>query len=493
MKTTYLAFESTKNESCIVNSPEPRRWRGLLILPAIGLLLVLLSSQAWAQPISIWDDSTVPDTINSGDPNSVELGLRFRSSVNGTVTGLRFYKSEGNTGTHIGALWTGDGTLLGAVEFANESASGWQEQAMTPVAIQANTTYVVSYHAQNGMYSVDAGYFASSGFNNGPLQALADGEDGGNGLFEYAPGGVFPTFSFNSANYWVDVVFEPETTTGCEGDTNPPVLVVPCDVIFQCTDCDIDPANTGTATATDECTFTITHKDVVIGDCPKVVKRTWTATDENGNCSSGVQTITCLPPVLVTDSAGCSFDRYLCTDGADFQLMFNEDPKKRPCDRLVASNPGQFLLNVFYVGVPGQQVAFNLTLPYPFVTQGNKPIQAYDWVTIDSSYEGQCLSPGKGIFSSSQKVSLKSYGTLPNASTTVPVSLKVPASGVVCLTVHLDYGLKQTTGYQMNASGDALDCATGTKILVPNHHQYVFSVAGAASGSASIRNSNDFK
>ena len=52
-------------------------------------------------------------TAASPDPNSVELGVRFRSDLAGYVTGVRFYKGAGNTGTHVGNLWTNTGTLLG--------------------------------------------------------------------------------------------------------------------------------------------------------------------------------------------------------------------------------------------------------------------------------------------------------------------------------------------------------------------------------------------
>ena len=44
-----------------------------------------------------------------------------------TSPGIRFYKGPDNTGTHVGHLWTGSGTLLGEATFTGESASGWQE------------------------------------------------------------------------------------------------------------------------------------------------------------------------------------------------------------------------------------------------------------------------------------------------------------------------------------------------------------------------------
>jgi hypothetical protein len=149
---------------------------------------------------------------------------------------------------------------------------------------------------------------------------------------------------------------------------------------------------------------------------------------------------------------------------------------------------------VFYTGTPGQQVTFNITLPYPFVTQGANPIHAYDWVTVTSRGGQQCLVPGNAFFVGSQPVAkLISYGKPPGASTMIPVTLTVPASGVVYLAIHLDYGFKGQSGFTKNFYDDAVDYANTSMVLVPNHGTYEFSVAGAQSGSASIQNYNVFK
>ena len=90
----------------------------------------------------------------------------------------------------------------------------------TPVAIDADTTYVASYHAPNGHYAADDGYFAGRGPDSPPLHALADGVDGANGVYNYGPAGVFPTSTYESTNYWVDVVFDDDTGP----DTTPPEI-----------------------------------------------------------------------------------------------------------------------------------------------------------------------------------------------------------------------------------------------------------------------------
>jgi hypothetical protein len=439
---------------------------------------------------SIWNDSTVPSILSEADPLAVELGLKFRSAVNGNVTGIRFYKGSGNTGTHVGNLWSSTGTRLGSVTFANETASGWQQQALpSPVPINANTTYVVSYYAPAGGYAVNWGFFTNSGVDTPPLRALADGEDGPNGVYAYSAVSVFPTQAYQSGNYWVDVVLAENRV-----DTNPPTITCPGDVILQCASCNTDPSNAGTATATDDSgSARVTCSDAVSGVCPRVVKRTWTATDAAGNAASCIQTITCLPPSLMTKGSRCVFDRDPTTGVQDFRLLFIQDPQNWPCFRIAASNPGQFFYNVFYTGSPGQQVTFNITLPYPFVTQGANPIHAYDWVTVMGEGAQQCLAPGNVFFVSSQQVGLAGYGTAPAAFTTIPVTLRVPASGVVYLAMHLDYGLTKASGYTKNLVDDAVSCAVSTRVLIPNHGSYNFFVGGAQNGATSIQNYNSFK
>ena len=147
-----------------------------------------------------------PATITQNDPNSVELGVKFSSSVSGNITGIRFYKGPLNTGPHVADLWSATGNLLATATFTNETASGWQQvNFSTPVVITAGTTYVVSYHT-NGYYSYDANYF-NTAYTNGSLTALASGTSGGNGVFAYGSSDLFPTNTVGS-NYWVDVVFD---------------------------------------------------------------------------------------------------------------------------------------------------------------------------------------------------------------------------------------------------------------------------------------------
>jgi hypothetical protein len=149
----------------------------------------------------------VPSGI-ANDSNPVEVGVRFQSERSGYITGVRFYKGDGNTGVHVGNLWTNTGTLLATATFFGESASGWQQVNFTfPVAIAANTYYMASYHTTTGHYAVDEGYFASSSVDNAPLHAPRNGVAGVNGVYAYSAISTVPFRSYNGANYWVDVVF----------------------------------------------------------------------------------------------------------------------------------------------------------------------------------------------------------------------------------------------------------------------------------------------
>jgi hypothetical protein len=152
---------------------------------------------------SLFSPSASPANVTWDDPIPVELGVRFQSAVAGFVTGVRFYKGPQNVGTHVGNLWSLDGTLLASTTFTGETESGWQVAAFTnPVPITAGTIYVVSYHS-DGFYSADPNYFTSD-HSNGPLLAPAAG---GNGVYARGTTSSFPSATFGVTNYWVDLIF----------------------------------------------------------------------------------------------------------------------------------------------------------------------------------------------------------------------------------------------------------------------------------------------
>ena len=158
--------------------------------------------------VSLFSASSTPSIVSVNDPNAVELGVKFTSSQNGEITGIRFYKGLQNTGTHVADLWSSTGTLLATATFTNETVNGWQEADFaTPVNITAGTTYVASYHTNTGDYSADPNLL-STAVSNGPLTAPSSSTSGGNGVYAYGGSSLFPTNTYNATSYGVDVLFK---------------------------------------------------------------------------------------------------------------------------------------------------------------------------------------------------------------------------------------------------------------------------------------------
>jgi hypothetical protein len=134
-------------------------------------------------------------------------------------------------------------------------------------------------------------------------------------------------------------------------DTTPPTITCPANVTVQC-DADVPPADFAGGTASDNCgTPTVVHvSDVASGTCPKIITRTYKATDASGNMATCTQTITVkdtTPPVLSGCPANASFQcisqvpsppTVTATDNCDgpVAVMFSE----------TQSNPGSSCNNV---------------------------------------------------------------------------------------------------------------------------------------------------
>jgi hypothetical protein len=157
---------------------------------------------------NITGKSLVETIITRQVPTSVqavassESGTRFSSSRAGTIQAIRFYKMAGETGTHIGRIWDdATGALLASVTFTNETASGWQTQALaTPLSIVANKKYRVSYKVNTNRARTQSVFL--NPISNGVLTAV--------GGCDTTPAGGFPSTS-SIDNYFADVVFHPNS------------------------------------------------------------------------------------------------------------------------------------------------------------------------------------------------------------------------------------------------------------------------------------------
>ncbi len=158
--------------------------------------------------------------------DAIEVGVRFRVTQPGTVTGIRFYKGNGVAGTHIGHLWTNSGTQLAQATFT-ETASGWQE-VVVAVHISSGVNYVASvfnnlgdYAAEpNGSYNWNVNGAppndAPNDFGAPPIKVIrATNDPGGNGIYSYLfnatnPNGAFPSTDGGGTNFWIDLRFVPD-------------------------------------------------------------------------------------------------------------------------------------------------------------------------------------------------------------------------------------------------------------------------------------------
>lgn len=201
---TYIAKLTVKDAKGIAD-PTPAA-----ITVTVGTPTPTPTPTPTATTQTLWPATAIPTNPSESDSAAVNLGVKFTSSQNGLISGIRFYKSTANSGTHVGTLWSSTGQKLATVTFTNETASGWQQvNFATPVAITVNTVYVASYFAPNGHYANDDNYFASTGINSGSLHALSKPESGGNGVYAYGSTSAFPSKGYQATNYWVDVVFAP--------------------------------------------------------------------------------------------------------------------------------------------------------------------------------------------------------------------------------------------------------------------------------------------
>lgn len=184
-------------------------------------------------------------------------------------------------------------------------------------------------------------------------------------------------------------------------------------------------------------------------------------------------TVVVLPKSMVITSRLCYFDLDSSADGQQFRLIFTQDPTVPNTYKLTASNPGQFYYNVFYIGTSDDPVSLMIKIPYPFVTQGAVPIHVYSGVSIVDG----CFLPSGDITSiftiDPKSIALEDYT---NGYVEITVSGSVPGSGLVYVTIHLDYGLKKTVGYTPDSEKNA-DKPAETDAIV-NGALYIFDVSG---------------
>jgi hypothetical protein len=168
---------------------------------------------------TLFTNQTPSSGNNSDGTPGITVGTTLRFTVDGTVTGVRFYSTATVGGTYIGALYQieasdpGSGPALASKTLTGSPASSsWTTITFdSPVPVTAGTAYRAAVFNSEGRYVATGGFF-SADLANGALVADADGDTVGGyvisqGVFRIDSEIGYPNGTFGSTNYFVDATF----------------------------------------------------------------------------------------------------------------------------------------------------------------------------------------------------------------------------------------------------------------------------------------------
>jgi VCBS repeat-containing protein len=391
--------------------------------------------------------------------------------------------------------------------------------ALTPILVTAPSHGILALN-ENGSYTYTPGtaYSPTDSFT----YKVTDGELESNvasvtiTINDLKPEiSVIKTSVFPYVNQGNDVTFTVEVVNQSASSDPVTITSIYDDVYGEIlgatdTDCTAVTIDSGT---TYTCSFTVTAPIDLIGSQTNTIEVSVVDDENNPASDTDEAEITVLPKSQVTNSSLCIFDRISETPERDFRLLFTPDVQNYPAFKLTASNPGQFFYNVFYTG-GGQTATVEVTIPYPFVTQGATPVHIYSSVlTYTNDQSETCFTPEGSEIGLQELITLESYGpsaTFGDTVTLVFTDLPVDSvTGLVYLNIHLDYGLK---GPDIDANHDgkadryekqgrleggvtlydAVNFENLMEVLIEDRYMYTFSSNNDPIGD-SIYNQNEFK
>jgi hypothetical protein len=246
-----------------------RTGTGLGRLVAVGTLgatlaglLAMAPGAGAATPTTLFRDASTTSAKSDAETNSVELGLRIRADVDGSLRAIRFLKSPDESATtHTVNVWSEDGQRLSTGKTVKETRRGWQQASLAkPLQLRAGKNYVISYHTTRYMAT---NHYFSSNVSRGGITAFGNR----NGVFAYGASAAFPKNSYNDTNYWVDAVFRPadsnstSTTTVPATTTAKPVSTTakPVPTTAKPVTTSTPTTSTSTPSGSGVCTGTATH------------------------------------------------------------------------------------------------------------------------------------------------------------------------------------------------------------------------------------------
>ncbi|HXF48904.1 MAG TPA: HYR domain-containing protein [Verrucomicrobiae bacterium] len=281
------------------------------------------------------------------------------------------YCAPGGTGVTYSWSITGNGTIVGSTtgQCINVQADASGSYTVTVTATQSNgpsstctKTVTISPLPICSIDGADSVCPQSSNNHCGPAGAASyEWSISGNGTISSSTTSqCVSVLAGSSCNAPYTLTLKIKNADQCSSlcsktvqvvDTTKPTISCPGPVTVECL-ADVPPVNIGSVTASDNCSgVTVTHDgDVASGSCPKIITRTYRATDACGNFATCTQTITVddnTPPVLAGCPQNASLQCYAdvpapavvtATDNCDgvIQVQFNE----------TQSNPGSSCNNI---------------------------------------------------------------------------------------------------------------------------------------------------
>ncbi len=173
-------------------------------------------------PCSIWE-RLLHRAGATGTPARSRSASSSAPTQAGFITGLRFYKAPGNTGTHVGHLWTAGGNPArrGHLHRRDRAPAGSRSSFASPVAIsREHHLRRLLPRAQRQLRLQQTATSPVGRRQRARCTRSPTASTGPTASTSTAPRGAFPTDTFQASNYWVDVVFDDDVGP----DTTPPTV-----------------------------------------------------------------------------------------------------------------------------------------------------------------------------------------------------------------------------------------------------------------------------
>lgn len=192
----------------------------VMALLAVSLTTPALFAATERAPAAQQTQSLLPDDLRPralGDSRPWEVGLKFQVTRPAYAEAIQVYRNHTLSAGTIATLWSSTGRALSSVTFEPSRQTGLDTvQLDSPVQLEPGDDYIVSYSAPQGRQPQDQRQFTRP-VSNGVLKAAPDA-----GVYSGRLGN-FPTRTYRSSNYHVDVV----VSTGGNGPSTPPPTTSP--------------------------------------------------------------------------------------------------------------------------------------------------------------------------------------------------------------------------------------------------------------------------